>query len=32
MKLLLLKFLILVGGGSLIGSLVGWVMRCSGHG
>jgi len=32
MKLLLLKFLILVGGGGLIGSLVGWLMRCGGHG
>ncbi len=32
MKLLALKFLILVGGGALAGGIVGWIMRCAGNG
>lgn len=32
MKLLILKFLVLVGGGALAGGIVGWIMRCGGSG
>lgn len=32
MKLMITKFIIMVGGGALAGGILGWLMRCAGSG